>query len=45
MLRICYRKLGRYKYQLMEDYEQDTDIKPPQAVGVPGFIDLAEMVS
>ena len=28
MTKVCYRKLTKYKYQLMDDYTIQTDIKP-----------------
>lgn len=28
MAKVCYRKLTKYKYQLMDDYTIQTDIKP-----------------
>ena len=28
MAKVCYRELRKYKYQLMEDYAIQTDIKP-----------------
>lgn len=28
MTKVCYRKLMKYKYQLMDDYTIQTDIKP-----------------
>jgi len=31
-MQACYRKLHRYKYQLMDDYTIQTDIKPTQNI-------------
>ena len=31
-MKACYRKLHRYKYQLMDDYTIQIDIKPPQNI-------------
>ena len=32
MDKACYRELHRYKYQLMDDYSVQIDIKPPQTI-------------
>lgn len=31
-MQACYRKLHRYKYQLMDDYEVQIDIKPAEDI-------------
>ena len=31
-MQACYRKLHRYKYQLMDDYEIQIDIKPAEDI-------------
>jgi len=33
MAKACYRKLHKYKYQLMDDYISQIDIKPEQDIG------------
>ena len=40
MPKIGYRKLKRYKYQLMEDYTMSVDIKPENDILVTDFITL-----
>ena len=32
MMKACYRELHRYKYQLMDDYSIQIDIKPAQNI-------------
>ena len=35
MERICYRKLRKYKFQLMDDYVITIDIEPEQSIEKP----------
>lgn len=39
-MKACYRKLHRYKYQLMDEYKVYIDIKPSQNLNFP-FISLS----